>query len=459
MEIVLFIAVGIALGVVIGYLFANAKKTAAIATHQAEIAAREATTESLRENTIELKEQMNRLNENMSRLQADKNELFAENQTLGRELELLREQTGKEADERQKQFGEQLKLVQEQLKTATDELLKRRAEELSANNNTQMNAIVNPLKETIREMKTAMESNRDTGNKNTASLEKAIEEVLKRANAIGSEADKLAKALRSENKIQGNWGEIILDELLRSQGLEEGKHYHTQATLRDGNGQALRHDETGKRMIPDVVLHYPDDKDAVIDAKVSLTAFLEYQNAQTDEEREDALNRHLNSIRGHVKELSRKDYSRYINAPRQSLDYVIMFVPVEAALQLALYNDTSLWRNAFENGVFITSEQNLTAALRMIKIAWVHMAQTQNQEEVFRLASDVVKRVGEFYERFSDIGSKIEAVAKAYDHADKKLLNSTQSLVAPARKLVKLGAREDARKPLPNDNQTLFAEE
>ena len=172
-----------------------------------------------------------------------------------------------------------------------------------------------------------MESNRDSGNKNTASIEKAIEEVLKRANDIGTEADKPARALRSENKIQGNWGEIILDELLQSQGLEEGKHYHTQATLRDSSGQAVRHDETGKRLIPDVLLHYPDNKDAVIDAKVSLTAFLDYQQAQSDEERTDALDRHLSSIRSHVKELSRKDYSRYIQSPRQSLDYVIMFVP------------------------------------------------------------------------------------------------------------------------------------
>lgn len=218
----------------------------------------------------------------------------------------------------------------------------------------QMTAIIDPLKETIREMRTAMDSSRDTHNKNTASLEKAIEEVMRRTREIGAEADKLASALRNENKVQGNWGELILDELLESQGLKEGIHYEKQVTLRDRAGKAILNEESGKRMIPDTILHYPDGKDAVIDSKVSLTAFVDYQNAETDDARAEALQRHVRSVRQHVAELARKDYSAYIKLPRQALNYVIMFVPNEGALQLALAEAPELWREAFSKGVFIT---------------------------------------------------------------------------------------------------------
>ena len=458
MEII-YILIGLVVGAVIAYLFSKSKSAAALAVHQTELAGKSSTIDSLNATISKLENQLKEAAEKLTTLSAHGSQLQANNQTLTRELELLKEQATHQTKEQQVQFAQQQELMKAQFKEATENLLKQRAEELSQSNTTQMNAIVDPLKETIKEMKTAMDHTRETSVANKVSLEAAVREVLKRANEIGSEADKLAKALRSENKIQGNWGEMILEELLRSQGLEEGKHYDTQVTLRDSKGQPFRHDETGKKMMPDVVLHYPDNKDAVIDAKVSLTAFLEYQNATTEEERQEALERHLNSIRAHVKELSRKSYNDYIASPRQSLDYVIMFVPIEAALQLALYNDTALWRNAFENGVFITSEQNLTAALRMIRIAWVHMAQTRSQEEVFKLAGDVVKRVAEFYERFSDIGKKIEAVTKAYNEADKKLKTGNQSLVSPARKLVTMGAKEDPKKPLPTEDQLLFNEE
>ena len=270
--------------------------------------------------------------------------------------------------------------MQEQLQNATREILGQRTRELSQQNTVQMTAIIDPLKETIREMRTAMDNSRDTHNKNTASLEKAIEEVMKRTREIGAEADKLASALRNENKVQGNWGELILDELLESQGLKEGIHYEKQVTLRDRTGKAILNEESGKRMIPDTILHYPDGKDAVIDSKVSLTAFVDYQNAETDEARAEALQRHVRSVRQHVAELARKDYSAYIKLPRQALNYVIMFVPNEGALQLALAEAPELWREAFSKGVFITGEQNLTAALRIIQIAWTQMQQAQNQE-------------------------------------------------------------------------------
>ena len=237
------------------------------------------------------------LQERCEALNRENKGLAADKQTLEKELVLVREQMVREGEERNRRFKEQLNLMQEQLQNATREILGQRTRELSQQNTVQMTAIIDPLKETIREMRTAMDNSRDTHNKNTASLEKAIEEVMRRTREIGAEADKLASALRNENKVQGNWGELILDELLESQGLKEGIHYEKQVTLRDRAGKAILNEESGKRMIPDTILHYPDGKDAVIDSKVSLTAFVDYQNAETDDARAEALQRHVRSVR------------------------------------------------------------------------------------------------------------------------------------------------------------------
>lgn len=376
--------------------------------------------------------------------------LASQKSALEKEVILLRQQMESDNIQRQKQFNEQLILVRQQLQNATQELLRQRSQELAQSNSEQMNAIITPLKESIRDMHTAMEHNRDSNNKNTASLEKAIEEIMKHTAHIGQEADKLANALRNETKTQGNWGELILDELLASQGLIEGVHYDKQVLLRDASGAAILHEESGKRMIPDTILHYPDGKDAILDSKVSLKAFVDYQNAENDLERQEALGRHIRSVRKHVEELARKNYSAYIKPPRVALNYVIMFVPNESALQLALYNDTLLWREAFEKGVFVTSEQNLMAALRIIQIAWTQMQQAQNQEKIFDAARILLDRVADFIKYFDETGKKLQDAENAFARASNKLKEGQQSILNGANKLIALGAKTSARKSLPD---------
>lgn len=396
------------------------------------------------------------LNGKLDALYHENKLLAAGKQVAEKELILLRQQVADETERRNRQFGEQLRLVQEQLQNATREILGQRSRELSQQNTVQMTAIIDPLKESIREMRTAMEDSRDTHNKNTASLEKAIEEVMKRTREIGEEADKLAHALRNESKLQGNWGELILDELLESQGLKEGVHYEKQVTLRDRSGKAVLNEESGKRMIPDTILHYPDGKDAVIDSKVSLTAFVDYQNAEDDETRAEAAARHLRSVRRHVAELAGKDYSSYIKAPRQGLNYVIMFVPNEAALQMALSEDSGLWREAFSKGVFITGEQNLTAALRMIQIAWTQVRQAQNQEAIYDTARMLLDRVADFISFFDEMGNKLQDASACYTKAANKLRDGRQSVVGASNKLIKLGAKTSSKKTIPEENEPLY---
>ena len=382
-------------------------------------------------------------------VEEENRELRALRESQGKELELLHQQMEQERVERSRDLQKQLELVKEQLSTTTQEMLRQRTADLHQANAQQMGAIIDPLKETIREMKSSMDSSRDQNNKNTAALGEQIKQMLASAQNMGQKADHLADALRNESKVQGNWGETILSELLQSQGLKEGVHYDVQTALRDDRGDLLLHEETGSKMIPDVVLHYPDNKDVVIDSKVSLTAFLDYMEADNDDRRKEALGRHLSSMHQHVKELSRKNYSSYIKNGHQSLDYVIMFVPNESALQLALLNDTHLWRDAFDKGVFITSEQNLIAALRMIQLAWTQELQHQNQERVYELANTLVDRVSDFTDRFEKLGAGITSLQHQYEESRKKLNTGRQSLLAPARQLVEMGAKENAKRPLP----------
>ena len=347
-----------------------------------------------------------------------------------------------------RQLRESLALVHEQLKTATEQLLRQRSRELDETNQSQMGALINPLRQTISEMRKAMDDNRDSYNRNTASLTEQLRLMHEATQHIGAEADRLARALQSGPKVQGNFGEMKLDLLLERFGFTRGEEYDLQQMIRDERGNAVRNEDSNERMVPDVILHYPDHKDVIIDSKVSLTAFVNYVNAETDDDRRRALAEHIGSIRRHVEELSRKDYSRYIDRRRVTLDYVIMFVPQEAALLLALTSDTDLWSQAFDKKVFITGEQNLFAVLRMLQIAWTQQRQTENQERVFGLANEMLDRVGDFVQRFDEVGERIARVQQSYDNARKKL-DGRQSILVPANELKKLGAKQNPVRPIP----------
>lgn len=417
MSTIIFLIIGIATGIAIGWLASSTKSGKVAANLRAGISEKE-----------------------------------TEIRMLRREMELTCEQRRKDDEARDRHYAEQLRVAREQLKNATNELLHLRAEELNRSNSSQMNAIIEPLKEKIKEMQEAMENTREMNTRNTASLHQAIEDVIKRTASIGDEAGKLAKALRHENKIQGNWGETILNELLESQGLKQGIHYEVQSTIKDKNGKPVLNETTDKRMIPDVILNYNKGKSLIIDSKVSLAAFLDYTAAETEEERREALDRHIKSIRSHVKELANKNYKRYILPPRESLNFMIMFVPNESALQLAIINDPSLWREALSAGVFIAGEYNLVATLRIVELAWIQEVQAEQQRKVSELATQLIERVGEFYSHFRLIRERMEAVDRAYSEAEKKLMTGRQNLIAPAQKLKEMGYKEKDRYPLPESD-------
>lgn len=391
----------------------------------------------------------------VTQLVKDRNRLFSEVAVRNSEVGLLRTQM---ADERQRmeemqqksdeQFAQRLSLVQEQLKNTTEILLRQRSEELDKTNMAQMGAILTPLREVIKEMKDSMDDNKESFARSTSALGEQLRQMMTVTNSLGSEAEKLSKALQTGPKVQGDFGEMKLRDLLDKFGFSVGLEYDVQYVMRDAKGKVIRNDDTNDSMRPDVVLHYPEEKDVIIDAKASLTAFIGYVNATTDEERSRYLEDHVKSVRKHINELADKQYYRYNMDGRQTLDFVIMFIPNEVAMQAALYKDPDLWSYAFNKKVFVTSEQNLYAVLRMLEIAWIQRRQTENQEKVFGLANLMIDRVGDFIERFEDIGDKVDKLQKSYDSAHTKLTGN-QSMLVPARKLVNMGAKENPKHPLP----------
>lgn len=370
------------------------------------------------------------------RLMADAERKHAEERS-GRELLM------------EKQFAERLQLLQEQLRTTTEKLLKQRADELDKSNRSQMDSIIAPLKAVMTEMKKSMDDNRESFTRSTASLGEQIRQMHATTASLGAEAEKLSRALQTGPKIQGDFGEMKLNDLLDKFGFTKGVEYDVQYTMRDAKGNVIHNDDTNDMMRPDVVLHYPDHKDVIIDSKASLTAFINYVNAETDDERRKALDEHVKSVRRHVDDLSAKNYAKYSMEGGTTLDFVIMFVPQEAAMQLAVSADPSLWNYAFERKVVITGEQNLFSLLRLLQIAWTQQRQADNQELVFGLADTLIERVGLFVERFEKIGKNIETVQKSFDDA-RKAIKGNQSFIVSARKLVEMGAKENPRRPLPD---------
>ena len=347
----------------------------------------------------------------------------------------------------QELFDETMAKVTAQVKSATDDMLKQRQKEFAESSNTNLGQIVNPLRETREKMKQTMNDSTLKQTELSSEMKVNLENMMKHSEAAKQSADELARVFKHKSKVQGDWGERVLDELLASQGLTQGIHYDIQATIRDAAGNVVRTD-TGSNLRPDVIMHIDNNREIIIDSKVSLTAFWDYINAENEEDRQKHLKAHIESIQRHVKELSKKDYSSYIKAPKVRMDYVIMFVSHTGALWTALNAQPDLWRKAMEMNVFIADEQTLFAALRMISLTWAHIAQAENHEKVYELANEILDRVGKFMKSYENIGKAIESAQKAYEDGEKKLTPGGQSIINTCAKLEKLGAKQSSKNPI-----------
>ena len=397
-------------------------------------------------------------------------DLRVKDETKGRELELLRQQHAAETDLRQqqfdeqltmrqqqfdeqqslrqRQFDEQLNVVREQFQNLATTVLSKTSDQLRQQNREAMEHVTKPINDNFVELQKAIQESDRESAKTAASLTERLRQLGEQTEKMGQTATRLTNALRGDSKQAGDWGELVLQDLLDSQGFKRGFDYDIQDTLTDQEGYIVRNEDTGRSMRPDVVLHYPGNQDVVIDAKVSIKAYYDYVNETSDALKMQMLDRHVQSVRSHVKELAAKDYSRYIRQPRTAIDFVIMYVPNEAALQVALARDPKLWTDAFEKKVFISSTQNLFAILRMIQIAWRQHNQTENQKKIVGLAEQLVSRIGLFAERAQKIGRDIEMLSADFTDMQKSV-DGTRGILQKANEMKRLGIKEDVKHPLP----------
>ena len=362
--------------------------------------------------------------------------------------------TAKEANEKQLetikelnrvQLESQIKLIKEQIQTTSENILKRRQEELGSANKEQVSKIISPIEQSLQEMRRALHQNQKDHQEALNKLDATIKANMENSASLGESADRLTRALTGEVKVQGNFGELKLKQLLEDLGLKDGEQYSSQTHLRDKFGNLIKDDE-GKGLIPDFILHFPNNREVIVDSKMSFTAYERYVNCDDQELRSQYLKDHILSVRAQVKRLAEKDYSKYLLEGYSKLNFVIMYIHTDGALNLALLNDTSLWKEAYDKGVLILGPQTMYMNLRILELMWTQNRQIHNQEAMIKAANTIIDRTQDFASRFADVENKMNATVKSMNQLKVTTADNGQSIITAAKSLINAGARENKKK-------------
>ncbi|MCI5505508.1 MAG: DNA recombination protein RmuC [Prevotella sp.] len=357
----------------------------------------------------------------------------------------------------EKTYEMQMELIREQMKTTSEAVLKARQKELGERNVEQVTKIVDPLQKSLRDMQEALNLSKEQQKEAMTRLDETIKLNMKQSASLGETADRLTRALTGEVKVQGNFGELKLKQLLEDLELKEGEQFDTQETLRDKAGKGLRGDD-GRGMIPDFILHFPNNRHFVVDSKMSLTDYERYMNAEDGTPEKSAyLKAHIESVRAQVKRLAKKEYTKYLPEGYNRLNFAIMYVPIEGALNLALLNDTTLWREAYDQGVMILGPQTMYMNLRVLEMMWTQVRQLKNQQAMIDAANLVIERVQDFGIRFMDVETSMQDTMKKINKLKITIAEGGPSIITAAKSLIKAGARENKKKKtLSEMDESLF---
>ena len=392
------------------------------------------------------------LEEEISRLKAD----LIRTQAQLKTSEILREnekQTYRESLERMKAAqAEAIEAAKNALALENEKTLRAREESLRKEAEKTMATITGSLNKDIKDMKDDFDAQKKYQTEESASIRtqfaQTVQHLKEQTESIGMTAGNLANALKGKNKMQGIFGETILENILKSENLREGHDYDSEVWLRDRKGNRIVNEQTGKTMRPDFALHFPDDTDILIDSKVSLTALSDYFEAETDQERAEASRRNLESVMNHIRELTSKEYQKYV-VGRKTLDYIIMFIPNYGAYQLAKQEDSEIFAKAFRQNVLITTEETLIPFLRLIRTAWVQKEQMDNIAEIVSAAQNMVNRVALFCEKNAEVERSLETALRKFKENSARLTDSDQSIVSAAWKAVNHGINQPTGRELP----------
>lgn len=336
------------------------------------------------------------------------------------------EQTRREQEAARREREEAERSMKAEFKSLANELLLQHTHDLRQTNRDSLDVLLKPFKDNITDFRERVERIYAAENEQRGALKNELDNLLKLNMQMTTSAANLTDALRGNSKVQGDWGEVYLETILESTGLVKGLHYHVQQNFKDDQGANVR---------PDVVLSLPEERSIVIDSKVSLTAYMRSCEAQSDTERRVARAEHVQSVRKHVQELAAKEYQKLVNSP----DFVIMFIPTEPAFLEALKEDNTIWADAYQKKIIISSPTNLFALLKMVGDMWRRDAQSKNQAEIVEKATKLYEQLVTFTEQLDGVGTALDTAKARYDEAYKRLHTGNNNIVRLGERLKKLG--------------------
>lgn len=390
---------------------------------------------SLTDNINQLRTDLADTKDNLDRKIKQFNEIAAENGALRERAQAIALETKRLRDEAEERFN-----------SLAQKVLEEKSKSFKQANEERLDEILKPLRDNIESFKKDINDKYLNESKDRNALQEHIRQLMELNRTISNDAQQLSNALRSNSKIQGDWGEMILESILEKSGLIEGDNFKVQAT-RDSDGNLIRNDEGGQ-LRPDVIVFMPDNRCIVIDSKTSLTNYVNYVNADDIDQQKNFLNLHIASVKAHIDELKGKRYDEYV---KQSGNFVMMFIPNEGAYAAAMQADPSLWQYAYDRKVIIVSPTHLIATLRLINQLWMHDKQTKN-------AIDIAVESGKLYDKFAGlyddllkIGTSLDSTQKAYASALGKVKDGRGSLISHVEKLKTMGAKASKALPMPDD--------
>lgn len=387
-----------------------------------------------------LTEQLFASEKNLQRLAADhdaltilQNQLTIKKQDLSTEiakltttLELERSQTKEKLEFREnteKQFSNQFKIL-------ADEILEEKSRKFTDQNKINLDQLLEPLKIKISEFQGKVQEVYIQEGKDRSALSEQVKQLMALNNQLSDDAHNLTRALKGQSKAQGNWGELILERVLEASGLRKGHEYNVQVSH-------VRED--GTRVQPDVVIHLPENRHLIIDAKVSLTAYEAHTNADSDPERNTAIKKHLESVRTHIKELSEKNYQQLYGL--QSFDFVLMFIPVEPAFMLAISHDNNIWLDSWKKNILLVSPSTLLFVVRTVAHLWKQEQQNRNAQEIASRGAELYNKLAGFMDDLNMLGKRLQQAQIAYDDAYSKFSKGKGNVIRQAEMLKQLGVK------------------
>ena len=365
--------------------------------------------------------------------QKEKEEIFARNAQLSAINESL-----KNSLENQKgEITKMQELAKNEFQNLANKILEEKTEKFTLLNQTNLKNILEPFQEKITELRNKVGETYDKESKERFSLGEKVKELALLNQQISEDAKKLTRALKGESKTQGNWGEMILESILEKSGLVKGREYFLEHELRDENNKALFSEFSGKKMRPDAVVKYPDERNVIIDSKVSLTAFVELVDENDSELYEIKIAQHLNSVKNHIKQLSDKAYDDY----DKSLDFVMMFIPSEPAYIAAMQAEPNLWNFAYEKRILLLNPSNLITSLKLVADLWKREYQNKNATEIAERGAKLYDKFVGFVENLEKLGKNIDSTKNIYNEAFKQLSSGNDNLITQTNKLKALGIK------------------